>query len=379
MGGIGSSDIAAILGISPWKTAFQVYQEKLGLNEAIKNSYVMERGTRYEPKARALFELKIGRSFSAALVEMKEYPFMLASLDGRDEEQKELVEFKYVGKDKGSIVPDYYMCQIQQALMISNFKSCHYQPYDIVDKEVVLHQTILVASDIEQQKVILKAGINFWTNHVMKKVPPPFQDKDYVPLNNNDLSEKLKRWRQVKSQIETLETEQKEIETFAKSFVTEPRMKCGDVKFTRVTRIGNVNYSKIPELQGVDLNKYRGASVDYVKMLLLMIILLSGCSSVKCGDKGSSASLVTGAIVAGLQCQDGAEEVKKDMERYFASVNMCDGKAKGILSPIACPFIVDQIVKAGAGALPANWKCKPVNAKNLASAVLMPLCRSLPF
>lgn len=26
--GIGGSDIAAILGLSPWKTAYQVYQEK---------------------------------------------------------------------------------------------------------------------------------------------------------------------------------------------------------------------------------------------------------------------------------------------------------------------------------------------------------------
>ena len=26
--GIGGSDIAAVLGLSPWKTAYQVYQEK---------------------------------------------------------------------------------------------------------------------------------------------------------------------------------------------------------------------------------------------------------------------------------------------------------------------------------------------------------------
>ena len=31
--GIGGSDVAAIMGLSPWKTAYQVYQDKRGGGE----------------------------------------------------------------------------------------------------------------------------------------------------------------------------------------------------------------------------------------------------------------------------------------------------------------------------------------------------------
>ncbi|MDY0364217.1 MAG: YqaJ viral recombinase family protein, partial [Bacilli bacterium] len=34
--GLGGSDIGAILGLSPWKSAFQVYQEKRGEVESFK-------------------------------------------------------------------------------------------------------------------------------------------------------------------------------------------------------------------------------------------------------------------------------------------------------------------------------------------------------
>jgi predicted phage-related endonuclease len=42
--GIGGSDIAAVLGLSPWKTAYQVYQEKR--KEVVDNGSRNQRGGR---------------------------------------------------------------------------------------------------------------------------------------------------------------------------------------------------------------------------------------------------------------------------------------------------------------------------------------------
>ena len=42
--GLGGSDIAAILGISKWRTPMDVWVEKMGLVEPSEESYAMMRG-----------------------------------------------------------------------------------------------------------------------------------------------------------------------------------------------------------------------------------------------------------------------------------------------------------------------------------------------
>ena len=49
-GGIGSSDIAAIMGKSPYKTAADVYYEKCGLSEQFQTA-AMKRGKEKEAEA----------------------------------------------------------------------------------------------------------------------------------------------------------------------------------------------------------------------------------------------------------------------------------------------------------------------------------------
>jgi len=57
-GGIGASDVPTILGRNPWKTAYRLWQEKVGIIEPedLSNNPRVQRGNQYEDEARVLFE-----------------------------------------------------------------------------------------------------------------------------------------------------------------------------------------------------------------------------------------------------------------------------------------------------------------------------------
>ncbi len=55
-GGIGSSDAAAIMGVSPWRTPKEVWEEKVYGTSVIIDNSAMARGRELEPIARTWFE-----------------------------------------------------------------------------------------------------------------------------------------------------------------------------------------------------------------------------------------------------------------------------------------------------------------------------------
>ena len=55
-GGIGASEVAAIVGLSKWKTATELWQEKVfGLSKDLSDNEAVSKGVRLEPYLRGLF------------------------------------------------------------------------------------------------------------------------------------------------------------------------------------------------------------------------------------------------------------------------------------------------------------------------------------
>lgn len=130
--GLGASDVAAILGLSPWTTADDLWAEKLGYQERRPQTAAMKRGVDLEPTARFLFEWRMGRPFAPQCFTTLEYPWMKASLDGWS--APELWESKSPGKTshtkylkKGC--PDFYACQVQYQLALSGGTRGHFTSY----------------------------------------------------------------------------------------------------------------------------------------------------------------------------------------------------------------------------------------------------------
>ena len=83
--GLGGSDAAAVLGISPFRTARDLYYDKLGIVTADDqaNWVALEVGTLLEPLVARIFEAKTGLKVyqRKCMFQHPLYPWMLADLD----------------------------------------------------------------------------------------------------------------------------------------------------------------------------------------------------------------------------------------------------------------------------------------------------------
>ena len=200
--GIGSSDIASILGVSPWKSAHQLWKEKTGIEKAvdISSQYQVQRGVVNEPKARAMFELLTGKSFPAALAVHPEYDFMRVSLDGDDGET--VLEIKCPGQKtiddaKAGIVPGYYMCQVDYQMMCSQRKKAIFFCYHPEKEEYAL---VELAENKERQETIKIAVIDFWQKVQSKSWD---SETDFVEVEDKAFGDAAKNWQAAKAELET--------------------------------------------------------------------------------------------------------------------------------------------------------------------------------
>ena len=293
--GIGSSDAAAIMGVSPYKTALQLWEEKVKPDAKEKPSnWAMEKGNEYEPIARqqfcAHYNLQNGteETFDPLLVELAEAPFMRASLDGSASDRSTIIEIKYQGKENhGKIVEVHkiieagnfddkttdfektikeavrvdYWTQIQHQLLCSNANLAYLVSFD--GKKSVAW--VPIAPDREYHKKHFRECAKFW-DCVVNKTPPGVTDDDFVPLTGMDKA--VEEWKILSQQAATLQEQADKIKEDILAKVTHPKMKACGVTIVQVERAGAVDYKKIPELKGIDLEKYRKAGSKYYKMTI---------------------------------------------------------------------------------------------------------------
>jgi putative phage-type endonuclease len=120
-----ASETPVVLGVSPWKTPYQLWQLKLGLIEQ-QVTPVMQRGTDLEPVARAAYERQAGCVMQPLVVIDGEYS---ASLDGMTLGGDRLLEVKcpFKGRDstlwktvEAGRLPEHYQWQVEHQLMVTS-------------------------------------------------------------------------------------------------------------------------------------------------------------------------------------------------------------------------------------------------------------------
>jgi putative phage-type endonuclease len=259
--GIGSSDIASILGISPWKSAHQLWKERTGEVKAvdISNQYQVQRGVVNEPRARAMYELISGRSFPPQLCVHPEYDFMRVSLDGDDGES--VLEIKCPGQKtideaKAGKVPDYYMCQIQYQMMCAQRNKAVFFCYHPEQEDYAL---VDVKPDLKLQEKIKNAVIDFW-GRVQNKVWE--NDTDFLELKDSDFEHAAYDWRAAKVELEIVKKRFEEAEERVLKFekLHKKEIRGYGIKILKSEVKGSVDYSKIDVLKGINLDSYRKKS-----------------------------------------------------------------------------------------------------------------------
>jgi putative phage-type endonuclease len=262
--GIGASDSPIIMGVSPWKTPYQLWLEKTGQVESDKiGNWATQRGHKLEPIARAQYELETGMNSPAVLVEYTDFPFIRASLDGYDKKNNVVLEIKCPGaadheKALNGEIPEKYYPQLQHQLMVTGAKCVHYYSFD-GNKGALIE----VLPDIKYCKKLLKELIKFW-DCVVQMTPPELTERDYVNLKDKELITASDEWIELTNQIKELQAKKESVEELIKSKLPEDKLiKINNLRIQKITRKGNVDYAKIPELKAIDLEKYRKAPSQY--------------------------------------------------------------------------------------------------------------------
>ena len=130
---IGGSDIPAIMGISPFKTRFQLLQEKARIVEPdFKGNEYTEYGNAMEPKIRDYVNETFNRNFAPDVLMNGVFRF---NLDGLDKECCEVLEIKTTSQIHGKL-EDYkvYLVQLlpymRMAGAVRGFLAVYQRPDD---------------------------------------------------------------------------------------------------------------------------------------------------------------------------------------------------------------------------------------------------------
>jgi len=181
--GIGGSDIAAILGLSPFKTAYQVYREKRKEVEDWQGNNLTDWGKRMEPAIRQWYSDQTGRSVRLPdkIMYHEKYPFMLASLDGFTDDRR-IVEIKTArsgknwGEPRTNQIPDYYAVQCHHYMIVTGFEVTDV-PVSIAGGSPELYE---VPADREIAEMIIEACASFWQRVIDGNPPDPVTYADAV-------------------------------------------------------------------------------------------------------------------------------------------------------------------------------------------------------
>ncbi len=179
--GIGASDIAAIIGISPWSTIFQTWVSKMSDDAPeIKASEDMEWGLRMEG---LIIEEALDRLVNplrypplsevavhyGALLRSTIHPWMLATPDALVTiGEPFVIEAKKTGDWSWDEVPAHYVAQIQWQMAVSGAETGYV---------AALHQgrrleIYTIEADLDLQAELISEGEAFW-KLVETNTPPP--------------------------------------------------------------------------------------------------------------------------------------------------------------------------------------------------------------
>lgn len=188
--GIGGSDAAAIVGMSPYMSVRDLYEIKTGMKKApdVSNDEFVSQGVRVEPALRALYqanhpEVKI-EYYPFDLLYQEERPWLFATLDGeiiRDDGSRAILEIKTStpkGKEgwkkwDGQILGNYY-CQLLHQMWASGFDAAVlYAGLYSSDGSMTIREYELSRKDVSgDMEWLLVEEENFWLSVKSHKLPP---------------------------------------------------------------------------------------------------------------------------------------------------------------------------------------------------------------
>lgn len=234
--GIGGSDAGAVIGLNPYKGAFEVYADKLNLMPNKPDNERMRLGRDLEEYVANRFKEVTNKRVHREnhIIYNSDYPFAFANVDRLIVGEKAGLECKTTNsmnlkRYKNGDYPDEYYCQCLHYMAVTGANKW-YLAVLVLGVEFKIFEIIRDDAEIA---ALMNAEKDFWENNVQKQIPPSptGADGDIIqsiyPRSNNDavellgFTEKLKRRDEVKELLNKLEAEKKQIEQEIKLFMGE--------------------------------------------------------------------------------------------------------------------------------------------------------------
>ena len=260
-----ASETAAVMGASPWMTPHELWLVKTG-RKVVEETAPMRHGSQMEPAARAAFEEATGLIMQPQVVVDGLYS---ASLDGITLNGDTILEVKCPFKGqvselwqtvKAGAVPEHYMLQVQHQLMVSGATQAHLW---VFDGRVGINT--LIEPD-ESAFDLIRAAWDVFQPYLDSDTPPPLTDQDTKPRTDSAWKEAADAYRGWKSVVDEAQAKADAAKTKLIAMATHSREAGYGVAVTRYWKAGNVEYKRVPELQGVDLELYRGKMREEVRV-----------------------------------------------------------------------------------------------------------------
>ena len=199
--GVGGSDVACIYRVSPWKTANELYHEKMGHQPVVeeeRNWVSLEIGHRLEELVVQIFMKKTGLKPYAVRKMFRHplYPFMIGDIDFFVEKDGKIwvIECKTsfgFKKDEweNDSIPYHYMLQGMHYMSVTNVAGGGFLCFYGVKLHTFFIRTL--TRDLELEEEMIELERDFWVNNVQADHEPEFYEEPDLVL------EAIKKYRKI--------------------------------------------------------------------------------------------------------------------------------------------------------------------------------------
>lgn len=192
--GVGGSDVAAALGLSPYKTARELYFDKIGVEPVVEGpdkSITFEIGHLLEDVVAQIFAKKTGFSVfrDQHMFQHPLYPFLLADVDRfihLPDGSTALLECKTAHYDTqfmwaNGAVPRHYELQVRHYMSVMNIDVAYIACLFSNSENDFVWQKI--ERDLDEEENTILQLQDFWNRYVINRMEPPLTEKPDMVLS----------------------------------------------------------------------------------------------------------------------------------------------------------------------------------------------------
>lgn len=279
---IGSSDAPTIMLASEWMTPRDLWMEKRGYAEFDHSNFATKRGHEAEEIVRDMYEKVMVKSYAPLVVESDEIPFLSASLDGFNADEKTILEIKCPGQEvyqacKEGRVHEKYIWQLEHQLLVTGAMCVHFV-CALVEKNdkggwyIKEWERVVYHSDEARRERLLAELKKFWA-YVVTNTPPPLTERDSLIRTEPEVRELYKQMRDVllkkkdlKDKLKVFEEQESSLKERMIELMTHNKEEAHGVRIMKV--VSQKFSEKKANEAGVDVSAFKEESVSYRVSLL---------------------------------------------------------------------------------------------------------------